>query len=488
MSRHWFPDLQQRKLAMDIFFEGAAGRLGDLDSLRARMLSTLSREAIGWASSAFNDRDYELCHELQMFAIEVDPSVRASNEWRRLSVKQLIGPRAWSALQPVHARVKQLLLSIRRWYESTDGIWESLAMKPVLVWSFIRRDDGAYGTSTVRAGHGKDAASADPVVSVIMSVYNGAAFLSEAVESMLKQTFRDFEFIIVDDGSTDESRVILEEIAAVDARLSVIVQPNRGLVDALNRAIHVARGKFIARMDADDVAIATRLEKQLHFMNQNPSVAVVGGAVEIIDARGVSVGRLTFPRVDAQIRRELESGGCPLCHPTVLMRTDAVRATGGYRPVVVDAEDYDLWLRLADKYHIGNLSDIVLKYRRHPGQVSLQRFKRQALSSLAARASAGCRRRRLPDFLEIEKEISSEVLVRNGIDQLQQMAGVARAYLTSIRSLIDAGELVAALDRIAELEALPLWNRAEDSLIADRHLLEAYLNRRACRPLKVSRA
>lgn len=329
-----------------------------------------------------------------------------------------------------------------------------------------------------------NAVSADPMVSVIMSVYNGAAFLSEAVESILRQTFRDFEFIVVDDGSTDDSRAILEAIAAIDARVNVIVQPNCGLVDALNRAVHVARGKFIARMDADDVAVATRLEKQLHFLNQNPGVAVVGGAVEIIDARGMPVGRLTFPSTDSQIRRELESGGCPLCHPAVLMRTDAVRAAGGYRRVVVDAEDYDLWLRLADRYHIGNLPDVVLRYRRHPGQVSLQRFQQQALSGLAVRASASCRRRGLPDFLDVETEISSAVLGRNGIDQVEQMTGIARAYLTSIRSLIDAGEFAAASDRMAELETLPLWNHAKDSLVADCRLLEAYLNWRAGRPLK----
>ena len=328
------------------------------------------------------------------------------------------------------------------------------------------------------------AAEAQPVVTVLMSVYNGGRFLRDAVNSILRQSFVELEFIVVDDGSVDGSSDVLTSIASTDRRVRILSQPNRGLVAALNLGLKLARGAYVARMDADDVAIDTRLERQLHFMSLNPNVAVLGGAVEIIDARSLPVGRLTFPTGDLQIKNELQQGACPLCHPAVLMRTDAVRAVGGYRRVVADAEDYDLWLRLAERYQIGNLPDVVLRYRRHAAQVSVQRFQRQALSSLAARASAACRKQGMRDFLEEESEISSAVLLRNGIDHLEQMAGVARAYLTSIRSLIDAGEFAAASERMAELETLPLWDQAEDSLVADCRLLEAYLNWRAGRPLK----
>ena len=128
-----------------------------------------------------------------------------------------------------------------------------------------------------------------PIVSVVMSVLNGERFLREAVESILDQSLREFEFIIINDGSTDFSGSILDSYQHKDPRLRVVHQENMGLVESLNRGCGLARGKYIARMDADDIAIQDRLRWQADFMETHPEVGVVGGAVEVIDTTGRSL-------------------------------------------------------------------------------------------------------------------------------------------------------------------------------------------------------
>src|SRR5260370_34687140 len=126
-------------------------------------------------------------------------------------------------------------------------------------------------------------ASNCPPVSVVMSVYNGARFLDQAINSIRAQTYRDFEFIIVDDGSTDETPALLSGHAMADSRIRILSQENRGLIESLNRGFAAATGTYIARMDADDVAKPYRLEKQLDFLTANPGIALGGVAIEIID-------------------------------------------------------------------------------------------------------------------------------------------------------------------------------------------------------------
>jgi hypothetical protein len=128
----------------------------------------------------------------------------------------------------------------------------------------------------------------NPTVSVVMSVFNGEPYLHEALESILNQTFRDFEFIIINDGSTDGSATVLESYRKSDSRLRVYHQENRGVGESLNRGCGLAQGKYIARMDADDIATSGRLMRQVEFMEGHPEVDVVGGAVEFIDATGKS--------------------------------------------------------------------------------------------------------------------------------------------------------------------------------------------------------
>lgn len=229
---------------------------------------------------------------------------------------------------------------------------------------------------------------ATPPVTVAMSVYNNAPTLSAAIESILAQRFADFEFLIVDDGSTDGSGAIIDDYAARDPRVRPLHQPNRGLVASLNRAIEQARAPLIARMDGDDIALPDRFGAQVAYLADNARVGVLGTGVYCIDAEGRAhpTRRLDYPTTDAGFRAALL--GKPLiCHPSVMMRTELVRAAGGYRAAYRHCEDYDLWLRLADRTQILSLPDRLLQYRSYPGQVSTRHLLEMLTGAAIARAA-----------------------------------------------------------------------------------------------------
>jgi glycosyltransferase involved in cell wall biosynthesis len=207
---------------------------------------------------------------------------------------------------------------------------------------------------------GEDRLMRSPMVSVIMAAYNSADHLQDAVDSILSQTFGDFEFVIVNDGSTDRTREILDLCAETDSRITVIHQENRGLPASLNRAISGATGKYLARMDADDISLPERLEKQVEFMESHPEVGLCGTACRMIgDADGVS-WTTTSPD---EIRSRLLFWPC-LVHPTVMMRRELVADNGlQYDTEFKEAEDYELWTRVADFCKLANLPEVYLLYR-----------------------------------------------------------------------------------------------------------------------------
>ncbi len=239
---------------------------------------------------------------------------------------------------------------------------------------------------------------APPRISVILPVYNGEAYLSEAIESILNQTFRDFEAIIIDDGSKDGSLAILEEIAARDPRVRVVSRENRGLVATLNQGIELARAPLIARMDADDISLPERFEKQVAYMDAHPECVALGTFVTFVDPRGRPLSdtwfqQSTHEEIDgSHIRAER----CQLCHPSTMIRTEAIRSVGGYRDAFVSAEDFDLWLRLGELGNLENLPEILLYYRQHPLQVTVVNHKEGIASSNRAIAEA-CQRRGIPE-------------------------------------------------------------------------------------------
>ena len=229
-----------------------------------------------------------------------------------------------------------------------------------------------------------------PELSVVMAVYNGEQHLVEAVRSICRQTFRDFEFIIINDGSTDGTAEILGRHAAKDSRIRVLTQPNDGLVASLNRGCKAARGEFIARMDADDFSLPTRFEKQIAFMRAFPRIAATGSASQFIED-GALLDLYERPPLRHREIMDVLFLGNPVVHPSMLMRRAALETVGYYRPLFVAAEDLDLWLRLGERYELANLDDVLVHRRKHAEQVSFAKVVQQSMSSLAARYSSKMR-------------------------------------------------------------------------------------------------
>ena len=200
-----------------------------------------------------------------------------------------------------------------------------------------------------------------------MSVYNGQPFIAEAVESVLKQTYQDYEFIIVDDGSIDDTWQILSNYGERDKRIILLRnQPNAGVVRALNKGLDQSRGEIIARHDADDISHPDRILKQVEFLDLHPECGLVAAVPQLIDRSSSPLGPSGFTATEnEEIQHELLDHMC-LCGPTILIRRECLKAAGFYFSLGLDAsEDYDLCLRLAEV-------------------TQLQKFTRQSLSISSA--------------------------------------------------------------------------------------------------------
>jgi len=277
-----------------------------------------------------------------------------------------------------------------------------------------------------------------PLVSVVMSAYNKGDFIGEAIESILGQSFPDFELIVVNDGSTDGSGEIIERYKRADSRLQAFDQPNRGVVYTANRGCALARGKYIARLDADDVAMPTRLERQVEFLERQPQVAVLGAGWYILGRGGKCLGPIAPAEDDGAIRELLPRRNC-FAQSAVMMRTDVFRAVGGYRPAFPPAEDYDLWLRISDRYQMANLPYPLLYYRMHPQQATLNRMEQVAKAILATRAVTQRRRSGGSDPLDNVEEITPEILTALGVTEQMLADGLAEQYAASAMVASAAG-------------------------------------------------
>ena len=213
-----------------------------------------------------------------------------------------------------------------------------------------------------------------PRISVIMAVWNARRYLAKCLLSMARQTIRDYEFIIVDDGSTDGSRKMVERWAHQDDRIRLIVRENRGLTRSLNEALALARGDYIARMDADDISLPNRLELQQAFLDQHPECVGVGAEVLLIDPEGWPIAPRGHVQTHEEICRKLLQGnGGALSHPAVMMRKSVLRAIGGYDERFAVAQDFDLFLRLAEVGRLENLPDVLLLWRQSKQSVNQTR-------------------------------------------------------------------------------------------------------------------
>ena len=233
-----------------------------------------------------------------------------------------------------------------------------------------------------------------PGLSVAMSVYNGERFLAAAIESVLSQTFCDFEFLILDDGSQDASRAIVAHYAKGDPRIRLIARENRGLVASLNELLHTARAPLVARMDADDVCLPERFAHQFAFLAAHPDVGVLGtwtGDIDEYDAP-YPLTTLDQPIDHDGFVAAVDAGAPLLCHSAVMFRRDLVLSLGGYHPAFRHCEDLDLWLRLASVTQIANLPERLLLYRHYSQQVSSRHATEQQVNAAIARIAYAERR------------------------------------------------------------------------------------------------
>ena len=218
-----------------------------------------------------------------------------------------------------------------------------------------------------------------PIISVLMPVYNAESYVSQAIESILSQSFKDFEFIIIDDGSTDSSLKILKNFSESDNRIQLYSRQNQGLIYTLNEGLGYCKGKYIARMDADDISLPNRLKVQVEYMEAHPNCVAVGSGVLLVDPEGDVLCSypllLTHQEID-NANLSLK-GGSAIVHPSVMFRGGAVESIGGYRKKYLHAEDIDLFLRLAEVGQLANINENLLEYRMHLASVGYSQRKLQ---------------------------------------------------------------------------------------------------------------
>ena len=263
-------------------------------------------------------------------------------------------------------------------------------------------------------------------VSVLIPVYNGAETLRQALDSILAQEIRGLELLVVDDSSQDESRQIIAEYAALDARVTgVYNERNLGLAATLNRGLELARHELVARMDQDDEALPDRLSCQLSFMSDHPSVVAAGTFVFAMGRTRRNDRLIQVPVTPREIARILPVRNC-LYHPSVILRRSPVLDAGGYRGEFRNAEDYDLWLRLSKHYDLANIPVPLLRYRLSPGGMTLaRRWEQQYYVTLA---QVAFREPRLPQtdvaeraaalLADVDRQRFTELVTRGAIKEL----------------------------------------------------------------------
>ena len=225
----------------------------------------------------------------------------------------------------------------------------------------------------------------DPKVSVLMSVCNGERYLREAIESILNQTFQDFECIIIDDGSADSTNEIIRTYS--DPRIRLVEnQKNMGLTKSLNRGIDLCKGEYISRMDGDDISLPLRLEKQVDFMKKHHQTGVVGTRASEIDHEGkITIRKTAHNTYDREMKVQLMFGTCFL-HPSVMIRKKILRETGlSYDKSFSTSQDYFLWWQLSLLTKFANLPECLLHYRKHSSRLSNHSSTDQTLNASRVR-------------------------------------------------------------------------------------------------------
>lgn len=219
-----------------------------------------------------------------------------------------------------------------------------------------------------------------PKVTVLMTVYNGERYIREAIDSILNQMFEDYEFLIIDDCSTDDTLKIINEYQ--DPRINLIEnEKNIGFIKSLNIGIAISKGEYIARQDADDISLSDRLLEEVNFLDNNPDIAMVGTARELIDKFGVKIMNI-IPKKDPTFQDICNNN--PFQHSSIMIRRSILLEFGGYNELFPSSEDYALWLLIAKRYKVYNIQKILCKLRVHKESVSVKKFEEQVFSGFFA--------------------------------------------------------------------------------------------------------
>ena len=213
-----------------------------------------------------------------------------------------------------------------------------------------------------------------PSISVLMSVFNGERWLADSIESVLNQSFEDFEFIIVNDGSNDSSLKIIESFGNSDSRIRILNKENSGLTYSLNYGLSKARGAWIARIDADDICSPNRLLKQLNYSKSEKDLVLLGSGLFIIDDHGNQIKAYRYPKKHKRLVKTLSKGLPFFPHSSAFFKLSAALNIGGYRLPFKRTQDQDLWLRLSEVGKIGSLSEPLVFIRKHSEQISNNNF------------------------------------------------------------------------------------------------------------------
>jgi glycosyltransferase involved in cell wall biosynthesis len=302
-----------------------------------------------------------------------------------------------------------------------------------------------------------------------MPVYNAEAYLAEAVESALGQTEKNIEVVAVDDGSTDSSREILRRYAGRDPRLRILEEEHRGLIAALNRGLEVAQGEYICRLDADDIAMPDRVDRQVRFLQEHLDYVLVGGQVATIGSAGEDIGTVGTQFTGLDLAEYLKAGCC-LVHSSVAFRRAEVLSAGAYDPLFVTVEDYDLWVRLVEDYRLAKLPEIVCKFRVHGDQVSVSRILRQYLSTMCIRAAfRGATREAIRDGVRADEKDFLKVLRQLGYSDDEIAANLTNTFLHWTGRLRSAGNRESASKLLLELKGYIQEMRCDSRFLAQAH-------------------
>lgn len=262
--------------------------------------------------------------------------------------------------------------------------------------------------------------SKTPTVSVVTSVYNGEMYLSESIESILQQSYSDFEFIIIDDGSNDRTPEILNSYTT-DSRIIILTNPKKlGLSKSFNIGIKNSSGEYIARHDADDISMKNRLTVQKTYLDQHQDVSILASSNIYINQLGEIIS-VANRGADANINHWRLFFSNPIIHSSTMYRKSQILSLGGYDENLTHSEDYDLWCRAAKKFSIIQLPDILVKFRKHKNSFT------HSNRSIASQSSISISQKHISNYLKREVSLNTVKIIRLKSDKTPNLKGLLTA-------------------------------------------------------------